>query len=354
MKRLASASLFFSLFSSVATGDSSLSEQMAGATQLDLDQQFVIAENLPPDKISLGKIFTGTKYFAVLDFVNATNKPIQLVKIDTTCGCLVGHMRNRVIKQGERSDLAIALSPQNRAGPIARRVTIRTNTDVVWQILVTAEVVPRYKLTPQKILLFDPTERTVNFTLTQSDEVQQCRRSLELKTLSSFINLPESLHIQTGTRATKVRGELTTEAFSNSSVGPLMERILLIDKNSSKVLQEALVVIESQSKLAARPTTVLIQRTGTGWGSTFMLLGEPKSISKVSGKIYLKLSIDGHRALEVPIEQSMRKDRLIKCRFSFGSAEIDDALQSMTNGARVSATVMDEGRVVAEFAGVEF
>jgi hypothetical protein len=82
---------------------------------------------LEPVQFDFGAVRPGSNLTRRIRVRNAGGEPLHIIKVDSSCDCLVGSPEKEVVPPGGAVDLNVTLRISERTGPVVRTVTVRTN-----------------------------------------------------------------------------------------------------------------------------------------------------------------------------------------------------------------------------------
>src|SRR5690554_7927709 len=79
------------------------------------------------DVYDFGKVKDGEKVTHVFKFKNVGQEPLQILKIDASCGCTQPEWPKTPIEPGQSSEIKVVFDSENRVGVTSRQITIQSN-----------------------------------------------------------------------------------------------------------------------------------------------------------------------------------------------------------------------------------
>lgn len=99
------------------------------ALSLFLTSAAAAGPNLAFDQphFDFGKVAQGKTIDHVFTFRNTGDAPATISKVNSSCGCTVAQVSNRVLKPGERGEIRASFDSTDFGGPVAKEVYIHSN-----------------------------------------------------------------------------------------------------------------------------------------------------------------------------------------------------------------------------------
>ncbi len=79
------------------------------------------------DTYDFGTVKEGEKVVHAFEFKNAGDQPLQLLKVDATCGCTVPEWPKTPIMPGKSAAIKVTFNTAGKAGPAIKEITIKSN-----------------------------------------------------------------------------------------------------------------------------------------------------------------------------------------------------------------------------------
>lgn len=112
---------------------------------------------LEEDLVDFGRMLDTRAIMREVGFRNDGDADLEILNINSTCGCTVGELQQKIYKPGEGGTLKVTFDPKNRQGQNHTTVTIVTNDQnrPVAGLEVKAFVVPQVLVEPPMVALGD-------------------------------------------------------------------------------------------------------------------------------------------------------------------------------------------------------
>ncbi len=135
------------------------------------------------NKFALGNINRGKKVEHVVVVKNIGDKPLEIGKIDVSCGCTGAVATSSSIAPGKTGEVGITFNSTNFTGQVTKAVTINSNAanDPAARFEFTANVIQEIAMNPQQFWFKDAEVGRVN-----SATITITNNSTEPVTLSSY------------------------------------------------------------------------------------------------------------------------------------------------------------------------
>lgn len=79
------------------------------------------------DTYDFGTVKEGEKVVHVFEFKNSGDKPLQILKVEASCGCTTPDWPKTPIMPGKTSSIKVTFNTAGKAGPAYKDVTIKSN-----------------------------------------------------------------------------------------------------------------------------------------------------------------------------------------------------------------------------------
>jgi hypothetical protein len=137
-----------------------------------------------PDRIRVdepehdfGEIWDTAKVTHTFELVNTGDKPLDIFRVRTTCGCTTTDDWDQVVQPGATWKLPVTLVAANRRGKIRKTIMVDTSDPAQPQVAfnVEADIKPRFKYAPTQNVSFGRLEENsaVSRTLTITNQADQ-------------------------------------------------------------------------------------------------------------------------------------------------------------------------------------
>jgi len=113
---------------------------MALSTTFAFAQKGPVFQFKEKDIYEFGKVKEGAKVEHVFEFTNVGDQPLQIIKVEATCGCTVPDWQPKTpVLPGKTGTIKVIFNTQGNPGLAYKEVTIKSNA-------VTPDKKPRYTL----------------------------------------------------------------------------------------------------------------------------------------------------------------------------------------------------------------
>jgi len=121
---------------------------------------------------NFGKVWAGATVTHTFRFTNASDKPIAIKNVSTSCGCTTTKDYARTVAPGAAWELAATFNTKGQRGTVSKKITVVTDAAGQPNIIFTiaGEVATRYKAEPNPSFIFGrikgdaPETRTLTIT----------------------------------------------------------------------------------------------------------------------------------------------------------------------------------------------
>jgi len=74
-----------------------------------------------------GKVKEGTSVTHVYEFKNVGNAPLQILRVDASCGCTQPEWPKRPVMPGQSGSIKVVFDSHGNAGPTYKEISIQSN-----------------------------------------------------------------------------------------------------------------------------------------------------------------------------------------------------------------------------------
>jgi hypothetical protein len=101
----------------------------------------------------LGKVTQGQKATHIFKFTNKGLAPLEIARVESSCGCTAAILSSKVIQPGETGQIEVTVSTEGVVSKITKSVTVNSNDPLQAQVVlnVSAYVEPEYTLSERSI-----------------------------------------------------------------------------------------------------------------------------------------------------------------------------------------------------------
>ena len=122
-------------------------------------------------------------------FQNASDKPVTITKIQTSCGCLKALSNAEIYQHGEEGTIEVVFSTAGRKGIEEKVVTVSTDsqTEPTARLTVSVEIPTPIQIEPEMTswsMGEKPTPKTVTLTILQPTPIKVTKASSSRKAIS--------------------------------------------------------------------------------------------------------------------------------------------------------------------------
>jgi predicted double-glycine peptidase len=126
-----------------------LDENVYGKTMLSKARESVYIKN-PLWDLSVSP--SGKTYNHAFTVVNASNKDVEILSVNSSCGCTIAELSTKHIRPGKNATVNVTLHTAGRTGPFEGRIIVKTNS--VKYPVVVAEIKAKFKLYQGALAVF--------------------------------------------------------------------------------------------------------------------------------------------------------------------------------------------------------
>ncbi len=138
-----------------------------------------------------GRVFSRDPVSTPLKFTNTGNAPLEIIKVNTSCGCTTTKLDKMVYAPGEKGEIEVTYRPKSPGHPTAKLVTISCNdpTNPMAKFTIRATLIEPAIVEPERLQLGqiragEAAEAT--FTLTSPDKDFEIVEIIEERGLVQF------------------------------------------------------------------------------------------------------------------------------------------------------------------------
>jgi hypothetical protein len=101
----------------------------------------------------LGKVTQGQKATHIFKFSNKGLAPLEISRVESSCGCTAAILSSKVIQPGETGQIEVTVSTEGVVSKITKSVTVNSNDPLQPQMVlnVSADVEPEFTLSERSI-----------------------------------------------------------------------------------------------------------------------------------------------------------------------------------------------------------
>jgi hypothetical protein len=124
-----------------------------GANPGSSSHSSVVHVGFEPATIDLGALPWNTTVPFTAGFVNRGDSALVIKELETSCGCLLVRedYRGATVRPGENIQLEGSVDTEYRVGPAVRTVTLTASPDSAYELSLSFEVRPTYRLSPERL-----------------------------------------------------------------------------------------------------------------------------------------------------------------------------------------------------------
>lgn len=154
-------------------------------------------------QVNLGRVEPKRDHYARFTFTNHGNKPIELRKLETSCGCLTQHQSKKIVDAGEQGEFFLRIQSANQE-PGAKQYTCKAIYGPVDEPAVSYETDLRFLITlpeltvvvrPRVLVFHQPNGNLTTHAVTITDLREKPLRILKASCDEKFVSVridPES------------------------------------------------------------------------------------------------------------------------------------------------------------------
>ncbi len=108
---------------------------LVGATFIANAQSAPAEFKFEKESHNFGKVTLGTPVSVDFVYTNTGDVPLQIYKVESSCGCTVSEYTKTPVKKGEKGFVRVTFNPAGAALPFSKIVTVASNAKTSTKVL---------------------------------------------------------------------------------------------------------------------------------------------------------------------------------------------------------------------------
>jgi hypothetical protein len=108
-------------------------------------------------------------------FSNASSKPIEIMQLKPTCGCISGKLVKKVYQPGEAGCVELLFNLENREGPQRKGLEVKTSDGKTTSLYISTHIAPSFTFSAKRLIWETGEERIAKRFLIQNQHQQPFR-----------------------------------------------------------------------------------------------------------------------------------------------------------------------------------
>jgi hypothetical protein len=252
-------------------------------------------------KVDVGSLKTGQAYYSYLSVHNSTSEPVELLKIETSCGCLmVWTASKKEIAPRSSSEILVLIRPRYEGGRFDQLIKGSASNGEFLRAGLSGVVVPPVDLEKNMIEL--------SGGIRKFDLGVKFSEGFSMENLSFGAASKDFTVRKVGT--TSIQVELTDETLSDAELfGTVASRITVKAKGGDHIYCDIPLVVRSNRVFVCKPSEVELRQT-----SSELFSGEFALFGKIEGLDFDSIKLVDEKGKAVSFRMVARSSRIARVR----------------------------------------
>ncbi len=284
------------------------------AVEIKNAKKLLVSEGVAPEELKLGDLETGKTYFVRVHFVSMLDRPFKIVDIRSSCGCLVGAMKDVSVGARGNGEFIAMIRPEFTDTMYAKSLVVSTDVEVSFQVLLSARFKSSFVLEPSQSILNPDSERLeVKLKCVGNGKY----KGISVQSKTGFTKVADCKK-ESGGESWIVTLHTARELFAAVNASrELVEALKVYDDETGKAICEVTLKLESGMKMLFKPSVIRMESRDQKWLSNALIFG---SLEMTDTRPVLELRVSESKIV-IPVSILSKEKNLCRCRIEMDSVK---------------------------------